>query len=123
MPADMDDRAKAIWRRIVRDSAEGVIRSIDADVLRIHCESVARYEQAARVYAQSGPLLNTRAGIVKNPVHQVVRDWGETTMRTARELGLTPSARAGLQVDSDHGFDAVSVDIGLPPRLRAVGGG
>lgn len=122
MPSDMTDRAKEVWRRIVRDSPDGVIRSIDADALRCYVEAVDRYEQAARLYAQSGPLLNTRAGVVKNPLHQVVREQAEAIRMFARELGLTPSSRAGLRVDETHEFDAVSVDIGLPPRLRAVGG-
>ena len=123
MPADMDTAAKVVWRRVVRDSPEGVIRSIDADSLRCYCEAVSRYAQAARLYAQSGPLLNTRAGVVKNPLHQVVREQAEAIRMFARELGLTPSSRAGLRVEPEHDFDAVSVDIGLPPRLRAVGGG
>lgn len=122
MPSDMDDAAKTVWRRIVRDSPDGVIRSIDADVLRCYCEAVSRYAQAARLYAQSGPLLNARAGVVKNPLGQPLREHLEAVRTLARELGLTPSSRAGLRVDPDHDLDAVSVDIGLPPRLRAVGG-
>jgi P27 family predicted phage terminase small subunit len=116
MPSDMDPDAKVVWRRVVRNSPEGVIRSID-------CEAVSRYAQASRLYAQSGPLLNTRAGVVKNPLHQIVREQAEAIRMFARELGLTPSARAGLHVEPERSFDAVAVDIGLPPRLRAVGGG
>lgn len=122
MPRDMDPDAKVVWRRIVRDSPEGVIRSIDADSLRCYCEAVSRYAQASRLYAKSGPLLNTRAGVVKNPLHQVVREQAEAIRMFARELGLTPSARAGLRIEPAHETDGPSVDIGLPPRLRAVGG-
>jgi phage terminase small subunit len=59
-------------------------------------------------------------GLVKNPLHQVVRDDGEQIRLFARELGLSPSARAGLRVEPEHGFDLIDPVLGLPPRLRAV---
>ena len=61
MPADMDPEAKVVWRRVLRDMRHtGVIRAADADVLRCYCEAVSRYAQAARLLAQSGPLVAKR---------------------------------------------------------------
>jgi P27 family predicted phage terminase small subunit len=75
MPVDMDPDAKAVWRRVIRDMRHtGVIRSADADVLRCYCEAVSRYVQAARLYAQSGPITRRDGNLVKNPLHQVARD-------------------------------------------------
>ena len=62
-------------------------------------------------------------GLVKNPLHQVIRDGSDQIRLFARELGLSPSARAGLHVESDHGFRSIDDDIGLPPRLRAIADG
>ncbi|CAN5749838.1 hypothetical protein BH23CHL7_BH23CHL7_17230 [soil metagenome] len=126
MPADMDAEAKVVWRRVLRTMGHtGVIRAADADVLRCYCEAMARYIQAAELYARSGPLVrgvHRGAGeLVKTPLHQVVRDHADQVRQFARELGLSPTARAGLRIESDRDFDPLTADIGLPPRLRVVG--
>ncbi len=46
---------------------------------------------------QSGPLVRGQKGeLVKNPLHQIVRDNADLLRAFARELGLTPSTRAGM---------------------------
>ncbi|HSW42778.1 MAG TPA: phage terminase small subunit P27 family [Patescibacteria group bacterium] len=124
MPPDTDADAKVVWRRVIRDMRHtGVIRAADADVLRCYCEAVSRYAAAARVYGQTGPLVRGRHGaeLVKNPLHQVVRDNADEVRQFARELGLSPSARVGLRIEPERALDALTADIGLPPRLRVVG--
>jgi hypothetical protein len=58
--------------------ATGVITAVDEPMLRIFCESVARYLEASRMLAQSSPLVRGRGArldtLVRNPLHQVVRD-------------------------------------------------
>lgn len=123
IPADMDDAAKAVWRRVLRDMRHtGVIRAADRDILRAYCEGVAGYEYAVRLLAQSGPLVRGQKGeLVKNPLHQIVRDYRDAIRLFARELGLSPSARTGLRIEREHALDSLTADIGLPPRLRVVG--
>ena len=123
MPADMDAGAKVVWRRVLRDMRHtGVIRAGDADILRCYCEGVAGYAGAARLYAQSGPLVRGRHGgeLVKNPLHQVARDNADEIRQFARELGLSPSARVGLRIERERALDSLTAEIGLPPRLRVV---
>jgi P27 family predicted phage terminase small subunit len=101
MPPDMSDEAKRVWRRVIRDfGATGVLTAVDADALRTYCEAVARYVQAARTLEASGPLVRgARSGeLVKNPLHQIVRDNAILLRAFARELGLTPAARTGLTI-------------------------
>ena len=101
MPPDMSDEAKRVWRRVIRDfGATGVITAADADALRTYSEAVVRYVQAARTLEASGPLVRgARSGeLVKNPLHQIVRDNAILLRAFARELGLTPSARTGLTI-------------------------
>jgi len=99
MPDELDADAQAEWHHVeAQMAATGVIRPVDRMLLRAYCEAVSRYLQAVRLFATSGTLLPDRGhhGVVKNPLHQIVRD-NEATMRAlARELGLTPSARSGL---------------------------
>jgi P27 family predicted phage terminase small subunit len=65
----------------------------------MYCEAVVRYEQAARLLSQSAPLIRGRRGaeLVKNPLHQVVRDNAPLVRALAGDLGLTPAARVGLR--------------------------
>jgi P27 family predicted phage terminase small subunit len=89
--------------------ATGVITAADHDALRCYCEAVARYEQAARLLVSSGPLVRgARSGeLVKNPLHQIVRDNADLIRLYARELGLTPSARSGLTGRAEDVADAL----------------
>jgi len=99
VPDDLNDEAKVVWRRVVHAFGHtGVIRSADSDVMRLYCEAVARYERASRLLDQSGPIIRGRQGdMVKNPLHQIVRDNATLVRSLAGELGLTPAARVGLK--------------------------
>ena len=99
IPEDISPEAQAVWRRVVREFGHtGVIRGADGDVMRIYCETVARYEKASRLLDASGPLIKGARGgeLVKNPLHQIVRDNAVLIRSLASELGLTPAARVGL---------------------------
>jgi P27 family predicted phage terminase small subunit len=72
IPRGMNQAAQKVWRRVLREMrGSDVILAADADVLRCYCEAVARYVQAAELYARSSPLINgARWGdLVKNPLH------------------------------------------------------
>src|SRR3990172_6242283 len=100
IPADSSPEAQAVWRRVLKEFGHtGVIRGADNDVMRIYCETVARYEKASRLLDASGPLVKgARSGeAVKNPLHQIVRDNAVLVRSLASELGLTPAARGGLR--------------------------
>ena len=103
-PPDLGPAATEVWRRVVRGMGPtGVITGVDAESLRIYCESVARYRHAAELLDASGPLITAagrgarRGELVKNPLHQIVRDNAVLVRAYARELGLTPAARVGLR--------------------------
>lgn len=126
MPRDLSAGAKAVWKRVLDDMRDtDVIVSADADVLRVYCEAVDRYVKAQAIYQQSGVLLNRGGILVKNPVHQVVRDNAEQIRLLARELGLSPASRSALHIaaaSAANGPQSIDADLGPPPRLRVVGG-
>jgi P27 family predicted phage terminase small subunit len=99
MPSGMNPDSRKVWRRIIRDyGPTGVLTATDSDVLRLFCDAVARHDEANRLLEASGPLLRRRGGteLVRNPLNQIVRDNAILVRSLARELGLTPSSRAGL---------------------------
>jgi P27 family predicted phage terminase small subunit len=104
VPSGMSEPAQKVWKRVMREFAHtGVLTAVDTDVFRAYCESVVRYEHAAQLLEQSGPLVRgARNGeLVKNPLHQIVRDNADLMRALARELGFTPAARTGLHVSED----------------------
>lgn len=121
-PSDMSARALQVWNRVMLDmGATGVITAVDADALRIYCETVARYEEASRLLTQTGPLVKGREGsLVKNPLAQVAKDNANIARAYAQELGLTPAARVGLR--RDPGASTPS-SLSTLARLRAKRGG
>ncbi len=59
--------------------------------------------------ARSSPLVRGARGndLVRNPLHQVVRDNADLVKLFARELGLSPAARTSLTVPGKGQDDAL----------------
>ena len=109
MPKDLDPIARTAWRHAVREMGpSGIITAFDA----ASCASTARPGRAIgrrpSCTRRAPPLLNDRGHLTKNPLHQVVRDNADHVRLLARELGLSPAARAGLRVSP--GADLPDID-------------
>ncbi len=100
-----------------------LITAADSHILRLYCDAWSRYRQAADMLADSAPLLNDRGRLTKNPLRQVVRDNADHIRLLARELGLSPAARASLQLLPGAELPDIDAELGPPPRLRVVGDG
>ena len=125
MPEGMEPDAQVVWRRILRDMAPGVIVAVDADLLRMFCEAVVDYRRARALLVTGGPLIRGARGggeLVVNPAARVVRDTREAARLLARELGLSPAARAGLRIDLNLGGGDLDSVLPPMPRPRVVGG-
>jgi P27 family predicted phage terminase small subunit len=99
-PADLAPEAGATWDLMIAELGHtGVLTAVDGLVLRILAEAAARYQASATALAASGPLIRGARGgeLIKNPLHQIVRDNATLVLMLARELGATPSARSGLR--------------------------
>lgn len=121
-PDDMDDSAKAVWDAVIAEMGPTeVILAADADVLRCYCEAVSRYVRASTMMAKTGLLIQRGGEWVKSPLHQVVRDTADQVRLFARELGLSPSARAGLHIAAaSQAAYSIDEELGPPARLRVI---
>jgi P27 family predicted phage terminase small subunit len=110
MPSGMCRRAKAVWRHQVRAmSGTGVLTAADTDCLRAYCEAVARYEEAAQMLAETGPLaIGQKGNDIRHPLGQIVRDNALLIRQFARDLGFLPSAREGLHVAGEGDDDPLA---------------
>ncbi len=107
MPKGMSRAAQAVWRRQVKAfEGLGILTAADADSLRAYSEAVVRYEAAASVLEEQGPLVRGATGLwVKNPLHQIVRDNAQLVRQFGRELGFLPSARESLTTKDEKDAD------------------
>ena len=119
-PPDMRDEARVYWEQVVRALGRtGVLTSADKHVLRLYSEAMARYVEAETMLSKTGPLIKGRDGnLVKNPLHQIVRDNADAVKKYAREIGLTPAARVGLRGEIDD--HANSATTKLDAIIRAA---
>lgn len=125
IPRGLHPRAATVWRRILREMPRGVIRAADTDILRAYSEAVALYELAVRELFVAGPTVKGRDGnLVRNPLQQVVREHREAMRLLARELGASPAARVGLQLEVSAGPAAAAweseIDRDLGPTTRQL---
>ena len=121
MPKGLSPAVRAVWRHVLQEMPEGVIVHADRDALRCYCEAVVRYNQYAQDLADTGALVRgARNGdIIASPLNRLMREERNAVKEWARELGLTPSARANLSLDPQH--DGSLSEAGRP-GLRVVGG-
>lgn len=105
-PKWLPRRARRHWDEIGSLlEKHGLISVVDGDVFALHCDSVSRYEEIC------GQLKSIEDFVDHTPQNfevqavlvQIRNKLHEQIIKTAREFGLTPSARASLKVQSPQG--------------------
>jgi P27 family predicted phage terminase small subunit len=116
-PDDISDDARIIWVETAAAIGHtGVITAVDLEGLRAYAESAAAWRKATALVARGGPLIKGRNGdLVRNPAAIVMKQQGEQMRAWARELGLTPASRVGLQQNLESGQHA-----GANAKLEAI---
>jgi P27 family predicted phage terminase small subunit len=124
MPHGLDDRMKTCWRAIVTDLVKAdAIDHADAGIIEAAAVAWARARQA-RAAMQGQPLIiATPQGQIPNRLLDLERQSWKEFRALAESLPLSPWGRARLGLKGRPSGDQVEQDIGLPPRLRAVGDG
>lgn len=106
-PAWMTGEALAEWGRIVPElTAINLLSVVDRAALVAYCESWSTFVSATEDIETRGTIVEGRDGnMVRNPAVQMQRDALDQIKKWVAEFGLTPSARAKMQLPSDHGAD------------------
>lgn len=103
--------ARREWRRIVPVLTHTAgLGDVDATVLQDYCVCVARVDQCERQLARDGLLMQGERGWQKHGAATIVGGYRAQLKVYIRELGLSPSARAGITPpgngdDDDDPFD------------------
>lgn len=94
-PEELKGRALEEWQRITPIlSAQRVLTIADLSTLVTHCQAWDKFLEASRMLSEEGPVRGERV----SPWWRVFKETSEIMLRTAREFGMTPSARTQVKV-------------------------
>ena len=110
-PAWLDKEAKAVWRQLVPQlEAIGVLTKIDGNALARYCRLFVRWKQCDAFVRKYGETYTTgyhkdeKTGVSKPTSFQqfpevgIINKLGPQLLKIEQEFGLTPAARARIQV-------------------------
>ena len=99
VPRGMKGLPRVFWREHAGELERlKILTGVDAPAFRLMAEAYAFAVEAAAELRETGMTTEGRDGIKKNPLAQVFRDNALLYKSFAAEFGMTPSARARLQL-------------------------
>lgn len=107
-PSWLDKDAKAVWQQVAKDlNALGVLTKVDANALARYCRLFVRWKKADAFLQQYGETYALKDDEGKPKCFQqfpevgILNKLGPQLLRLEQEFGLTPAARARIQVEID----------------------
>lgn len=108
-PADLSEISKAHWREVVDQLADvGLMTTLDVGALTAYCDAYGEWTVARRAFAliqernkiTGGFMVRTpNGGVQIAPLVSIIRAARSDMVRFAAEFGMTPAARAGMDID------------------------
>lgn len=110
-PGHLNDTARREWRRLASAlHAVGILTVADRTALAVYCQAYSRWVEAEEKLATTPMLLKTPSGYVQqSPWLSVANKQMELMARYMGDLGLTPVARARLDIAQDSPVDQVTI--------------
>lgn len=112
-PHWLTSEALAEWGRIVPElETIGLLSVVDRAALTAYVTSWATFAECAQDIDSRGVMVEGRDGnLVKNPSVSMQRDALAQIKAWCTEFGLTPSARARMQLPSEGGGSGEDADV------------
>lgn len=120
LPKDAKRRWHVLGPEMVR---VGLLSILDGDVFAMHCDNVARYAEICKKLDEIDKwVASTPSGFeVQSAGFQIRNRLQEMIIKTAREFGLTPSARSSIKqpgpAQGDLFGDPAAADDPFAPRV------
>ncbi|SFJ44004.1 phage terminase, small subunit, putative, P27 family [Paenibacillus sp. UNC496MF] len=98
IPSWLDDNARKIWRKIVRDMEEfEIFDAVDEDVLAAYCDAVAKHQAMNELIDTLGFTAEGKGGQeIISPHVTMAQNYARLILQFAEKLGITAGARARL---------------------------
>jgi P27 family predicted phage terminase small subunit len=124
MPRGLNPRQQTCWNYIIADLLRAeMVDHADAGIIEAAAVAWARAREARVHVNREGLVESTPQGRVENRYLAIERASWKEFRALAESLPLSPWGRSRLGLKNATTGDQVEADIGLPPRLRAVGSG
>ena len=105
-PKWLDDEAKIVWGQVIEHlQTMGVLAKSDGIALARYCRLFVRWKRCAafiQQYGESYPMKDKLGNVVSfapHPQVNILNKLSGDLLRLEHEFGLTPSARARIEVD------------------------
>ena len=101
-PKYLDALAKKEWRRAGKVLAGiGLLTDLDLMIFAAYCDAYSRWVQAVEHLNTNGTIGKKKDGsFVYNPNLRIANDAREQMIKAGVQLGLSPSSRVGLKVET-----------------------
>lgn len=98
MPTWLDDEAKHIWKKTLKDMKEfDILDNVDADTFAIYCDAVARYQEATiKVRKEGYTTMNAQGTESVSPYVRAAQSYAKVVIQYSDKLGLNANSRARL---------------------------
>lgn len=107
MPSWLDDEAKAVWKKTLRDVSEfDILDKVDEDVLAAYCDAVARHKELSEIIREKGYTIHNASGsLVEAPWVKTQLSYARLIVQYSDKLGLNANSRARLarKIAQDEG--------------------
>lgn len=107
-PTELSERAKVEWKYICPLlAANGLLTKLDRAVLAEYCEAYALWLKMVEILAEKDSItFETESGYAQQrPEIGIMNKAAERMMKAGDKLGLSPSARSGINVNGGGGAD------------------
>jgi P27 family predicted phage terminase small subunit len=99
-PADLSKEAAVIWDVTVPNLMKTkVICSLDQDLLRDYCETVANRDKYEKYVAKNGPFVEISGGRKQlRPEAKLATMYRKDALKLGEHLGLSPKSRRNMNI-------------------------
>jgi len=101
-PAHLSASQIAIWNYAIANAPTGLLKNLDLGVLELWVVSFDLYRKAEALVRQEGPVTTAPSGYAApHPGVSIMNKQASNMLRSAAEMGFTPSSRSRISVVAD----------------------
>ena len=96
MPDRLTDEEVRLWQFVTRSLPKGLLCRADTSILERYVVAWARYRIVDNQIKDEGLTIKTPQGVIRHPLHGLLKDLAREMHACGSELGLSPVARERL---------------------------
>jgi P27 family predicted phage terminase small subunit len=112
LPPGLSEAEELLWLDVVASLPDGILSSADDGILERYVVAWARFRDARKRLAETGTLVKSVHGPVRNPLLIVISQATREMHMAGSELGLSPVSRARLAALDTFQDDPMALLLG-----------